>query len=394
MRTAGKFLIFSAVFLRAGVVLAEAPGFGIVVVLLAVYGLLLSVQSWSMHRKYSTFIESREVQLSYLFIQSSLVLGLLLVSNHEDFLAELFIPLSLDAVSFFGRRSGFLLITVFSLVLTGALFFSGEGPVFGLTMGILYSSLCFVFGGYAGQVQRAEAARLQNQRTYDELQEAHRKLQGYAERLVYIAVEHERYHLARDLHDSVTQTVFSMSLAAQSARLLWDKEPSLVAGQLCRLEELAISAQHEIQSLVSQLSPPSITEMGLPAALHRLAAEQNTRNGLHVSLEVQGDWDIPEALAAGLYAIAQEALTNTAKHSGVCEAALRLRLEKDSSCLEIEDHGFGFDPQSLSDRRGHFGLAGMSERAHEMGWRLSVESQYGHGTLVRVAEFLPLGGPK
>jgi signal transduction histidine kinase len=315
-----------------------------------------------------------------------LVLGMLIISNYEDFLAELFIPLSLDAVSLFGTRDGFRLITAFALAITGTLLFSDEGILFGLAMAVLYSGVCFVFGGYAGQVQKAEAARARNQRTYTELQEAHHQLQAYADRLATLAIEQERNHLARDLHDSVTQTVFSMNLAAQSARLLWEKEPARVGEQLSRLEELAGSAQHEIQSLVSQLSLSSPTEIGLPAALQKLALEQQAKNGLHISLEVEGEEKVSETMAIGLYAIAQEALTNIAKHSGVCEAVLRLRQAKENSCLAIEDHGRGFDPQTIPEQRGHLGLAGMSERAREIGWSLSVESKPGQGTRVRVSQ--------
>ncbi len=213
-------------------------------------------------------------------MQAALVVVLLIVSNTEDFLAELFIPISLDAVSFFGRRAGFRLIAVFSLLMTGVLLSSPQGPFFGLAMGGLYSGLCFVFGGYAVQVQKAETAQILNLQTYGELQKAHHQLQEYADRVIDLAVERERNHLARDLHDSVTQTVFSMNLAAQSARLLWDREPVRVGGQLSRLEELADSAQQEIQSLVSQLSPPPIPKMDLSDALHNLALEQKSRYGL------------------------------------------------------------------------------------------------------------------
>ena len=387
MRTAGKFLIFSAVFLRAVVVLSDAAEFQVILVLLTAYGLLLVAETWLVHQsKQSDFIKSPGIQLAYLSLQSILVLGLLLVSNYEDFLAELFIPISLDAVSFFGRKVGFRLVTVFCLGMTSVLLFSPEGPLFGIAMGVLYSGLCFAFGGYAGQVQKAEAARIQNQQTYGELQEAHRQLQAYADRLVDLAAERERNHLARDLHDSVTQTVFSMNLASQSARLLWDREPSRVGEQLSRLEELASSAQQEIQMLVSQLSPPIPPEMDLATALQRLAREEESRYGLHISIEVQGKQNISHVVASGLYAITQEALTNVAKHSGCHEAFIRLRLAKGKSYLVIEDHGCGFNPEAISDQRDHLGLAGMSERAREMGWTLVVESQPSRGTCVRISE--------
>jgi signal transduction histidine kinase len=152
------------------------------------------------------------------------------------------------------------------------------------------------------------------------------------------------------------------------------------------LEELAASAQREIQSLVSQLTPPTLPKSSLPAALQKLALEQESRSGLHVSLEVQGEGNVSEKVASGLYAITQEALTNAAKHSGCQAAVIRLCMIAGQSCLEVEDHGLGFDPQSTSKQPGHLGLAGMSERANDIGWALTVQSQPGKGTCIRVFE--------
>ena len=100
---------------------------------------------------------------------------------------------------------------------------------------------------------------------------------------------------------------------------------------------------------------------------------------------------LPEPVAEGVYHIAQEALTNVARHAGTGQAAVRLNLADGASFLEVEDSGLGFDPQVALGQRGHLGLAGMAERAREIGWRLSVESRPGHGTRVRVEEKLPGG---
>lgn len=401
MRTLGVYLIFAAIVLRTAVVVSSEPEFPAVMLLLAGYGLLLFGKTWFpksagtivMYRGPLRLLQSSKAQFVCLFLQSILVIGALILSSYEDFLAILFIPLSLDAVSFFGKRAGFITIAIFSLVMTVALLFSDVGPLFGLVMGILYSGICFLFGGYAHQVQKAEAARIQNQQTFNELQVAHHQLQGYADQRAKLAVEHERNRLARELHDSVTQTVFSMNLAAQSAHLLLDKrsspvdkEPARVAGQLLRLEELAASALREIQSLVSQLKPRSSIEDGLPTALRQLAAEQKEQNGLQVLLEIQENGTVPEAVATGLYSIAHEALVNVAKHSGSCEVTLRLNIGRGFSCLEIEDHGLGFDPELALNRRGHLGLDGMHERAHEIGWNLSVRSRPGQGTHILVTD--------
>ena len=387
MRAIGVYLIFAAVALRGAVVTSDAPYFMAVLGLLAAYGLLLFAETWIIHRKPQGLFQSHYIQLAYLLLQSALVIGLMIISgSKEDFFVNLFVPLSLDAVSFFGRRFGFISITVFSLAMMVVLQFSEEGQLFGLAMGGLYSGVCFLFGGYAAQVLKAEAAREQNQRAFQELQIAHRQLQGYADQVANLAVEHERNRLARDLHDSVTQTVFSMNLATQSARLLLDKEPLRASGQLLRLEELAANALSEIQSLVSQLKPRSLVEEGLSAALRRLADERQARDGLQVLLEIHGEKTLSDADMQGLYSIAHEALTNVVKHSGAREASVRLNLTADHSCLEIEDHGLGFDPHAAEDQRGHLGLASMFERAREIGWRLSVESSPHQGTRISVTQ--------
>jgi len=252
---------------------------------------------------------------------------------------------------------------------------------------VIYSGACFLFGGYAYQVEKAEAARRQNERVLDELQNAHRRLQGYAAQVEELAAEQERSRLARELHDSVTQTVFSMNLAVQSASLLLEREPARVAGQLLQVETLASSALGEIQALVTQLRPQPATAAGLPAALHRLAASLQERSGLQVSVEVQGEaLALAPAVAENLYAIAQEALANVCKHAGVSQATIRLDLNAGQGCLEIIDQGQGFDPQSVAPAHGHLGLTAMSERARQVGWSLSVQSQPGQGVCIRVCE--------
>ena len=397
MRTIGVYLIFAAVILRAVVVLSDRPELFVITALLAGYGLLLFGKTWLIHQKPARLLQfPRLLQFAYLLLQSVLVIGVLVISSYEDFLALLFIPLSLDAVSFFGRRIGYIAIAIFSLAMIFTLLFSEVGPLFGLAMGILYSGICYLFGGYAHQVQEAEAIHNRNEQMFNELQAAYRQLKGYADQRASLAIEQERSRLARELHDSVTQTVFSMNLAAQSAQLLLNKEPPRAAGQLLRLEELATSALSEIQSLVSQLKPRSILEEGLPIALHRLAAQQKARNGLEVSLEIQGEELLSEGVATGLYSIVHEALINVSKHSGVSEAIVRLNVERGHSCLEIEDHGRGFNPDGAPGQRGHVGLASMFERAREIGWNLSVQSHPRSGTRITVTDGCasPSGGVK
>jgi signal transduction histidine kinase len=407
MRTVGVYIIYAAVVLRGWVRLPRMRYPDLVVALLVLYGLLLLVETWLIERKPLRLsaaasrgstpkveglpLHPRWFPLVCLLVQCGLVIGLLLNRPVQDFYALLFLPLSLQAVLFLGTRSGFLYIMALTLAMAGPLAAAQEGWFFGVVMVLNYGGLCLLLGGYAHQIGQAEAARAHNQRTLGELQVTYRQLQGYAAQMEALAAEQERSRLARELHDSVTQTVFSMNLTVQSARLLLERNTGRAADQLERLEELATSAMREIQALISQLRPRSLAEAGLPVALRQLAAERLERDGLHVTLEVSGELALAEAVAGGLYRIAQEALTNVAKHAGTQQATVRLDLTPATSFLEIEDHGLGFDPQSASSQRGHLGLAGMAERARELGWKLSIESQRGRGTRVRIEENPPRG---
>jgi signal transduction histidine kinase len=165
-----------------------------------------------------------------------------------------------------------------------------------------------------------------------------------------------------------------------------DSPRASCSAQLLRLEKNSANALSEIQTLISQLKPLSFAEDGLPATFCRLADERQARDGLQISLEIQGETSLSEAETLGLYSIVNEALTNIAKHSGTHEAIVRLRLNYDSSLLEIEDHGQGFDPRRVLNQRGYLGLIGISEREYEIGWMPSVESEKDRGKRILVKQ--------
>jgi signal transduction histidine kinase len=221
---------------------------------------------------------------------------------------------------------------------------------------------------------------------YSEVQEAYRKLQDQAAQIEEFAILQERSRMARELHDSVTQTIFSMNLTAQTARMLVVKDLTQVEAQLDRMQTLARSAIGEIQVLVDQLRPGPLVANNLPASLQNLAAERIQRDGLHIDLDVKGDRDLPQAVIEGLFCIAQEALNNIAKHADTQNVCVRLDLESQPAYLEVEDDGCGFEPEAVARDIQHIGLAGMAERSRELGWKLDIASQPGHGTRLRVEE--------
>ena len=173
MRKAGVYLIYAAVALRGLVRLANEPGFGLAAVLLAMFGLLLVLAEtrivrrgpWRFSQAEHSGLALRHggeptqgepwLPLVYLLLQSGLVVGLLFVPPILDFFGLLFIPLSLQAVFFFGRRLGLLCIALFNLAMLGPMLVDEKGWIFGLTMTVLNTGYCLLFSGYAHQVQKS-----------------------------------------------------------------------------------------------------------------------------------------------------------------------------------------------------------------------------------------------
>ena len=385
----GAYLILASVIIRSLVVFGAQPRLRVLAILAAYSVLLVAYQ-----QRGAWFATNRRRAVLYLGAQSLLVIGLILIPPHFDYLPLLFIPLSLSAVELLGRRLGFLWITAFVLVMLWqyvivvGLFdqINAVDEPTGLAMTLLYSGFGFLVGQIAYVRQQAETTRQRNQQMLMDLQAAHRQLQDHAAQLEELAVMQERGRLARELHDSVTQTVFSMTLAVQAAQLLLSKDASQVAAQLDRVVELARNASREIQAIVRQLRPASIAEEGLPAALHAYLADRQARDGLIAHLEVKGEAHWPEAVTLGLYRIVQEAVNNVIKHAGTREVTICLQLCDKPAYIEVIDHGAGFVANEIAPQRGHMGLASMAERARELGWMVAIDSIPGQGTCVRVQE--------
>jgi len=383
------YLILASVIIRALVTFGGQRRLT-VLALLIVYGVLLIAYQ----QRGAWFAADRRRAVLYLSAQSLLVIGLILIPPHFDYFPLLFIPLSISAVDLLGRRSGFMWIAAFVLIMLwqyviavrvfGQVNYSDEST--GVAMTILFGAMCFLVGQIVCIRRQAEQASAHNRRLLADLQVAHRQLQDHAVQQEELAVVHERSRLARELHDSVTQTVFSMTLAVQTAQVLLTKDVSRVAAQLDRVVELARNASREVQAIVKQLRPASIAEEGLASALQSYLAERQTRDGLIAHLEVNGEARWPEAVTLGLYRIAQEAVNNAIKHAGTREVTIKLNACDHPASVEVIDHGAGFVVSELTPQRGHMGLASMAERAREFGWTLTVDSQPGQGTCVKVSE--------
>jgi signal transduction histidine kinase len=200
-----------------------------------------------------------------------------------------------------------------------------------------------------------------------------------------LAVMRERERLARELHDSVTQSLYSLTLFAEAGRdLARDGELERVEGYLTRLGEIAQQALKEMRLLVYQLRPLALQREGLVGALQQRLDAVEGRVGVEARLLAEELVELPAPVEEGLYRIAQEALNNALKHAAATLVTVYIRAEDERVELEVVDDGQGFDPDTLSDRGG-MGLASMRERAEKLGGSLTVLSALGEGTRVKVS---------
>jgi len=192
----------------------------------------------------------------------------------------------------------------------------------------------------------------------------------------------ERDRLARDLHDSVTQSLFSVNLIAGVLPRVWERNPEEGRQRLEELRQLAGGALAEMRSLLLELRPASLLEMDLGELLRQLADATTGPGRLPVVVTVSGEGTLPPDVKIALYRIAQEAVNNAAKHARASKCTVALKRTADRAHLTISDDGQGFDPTEVA--RTHLGLSIMQERAAAIGASLTVKSEPGHGTTVGV----------
>jgi signal transduction histidine kinase len=198
-----------------------------------------------------------------------------------------------------------------------------------------------------------------------------------------LAALEERSYLARELHDSVTQLLFSISLTAETARMLLDQDETRLASRLNRLQALSHQAMNEMRALIHQTRPRHEAEGGLASHLRDLAAERGKRDGQQVILRVEGERKLTARQELALFRVVQEALNNVIKHARTDTAMVTLLFTDGSALLEIEDEGVGFEPEKLGRGLPTLGLTSMRERVELLGGTLAVESAPGAGTRVR-----------
>jgi signal transduction histidine kinase len=204
------------------------------------------------------------------------------------------------------------------------------------------------------------------------------------ERSRELSIVEERNRLARELHDSVTQRLFGVALAAESASTLLERDRAGAAAELQRVSELARGAMEELRAVVFELRPASLEAEGLATVLRKHVEVLRRVAGQRIELYA---CDVPKLganPATQVLRIAQEALGNAVRHAGAERIEVLLQGLDQRLILQVSDDGCGFDPEGPEVRGRRLGLTSMQERATELGGTLSVSSTLGSGTTVRL----------
>ncbi len=191
----------------------------------------------------------------------------------------------------------------------------------------------------------------------------------------------ERQRLARELHDSVSQALYGISLGANTALALFETDRQQVREALAYILGLAHAGLTEMRALIFELRPESLEQEGLVAALTKQVAALRTRHDVQVSLTMCAEPAMPGPLKEALYRIAREALQNAVKHARANQLNIQLLCDPEATLLEVSDDGIGFDPQMPYP--GHLGLQSMRERAASFGGTVEILSAPGQGTRVQ-----------
>jgi NarL family two-component system sensor histidine kinase LiaS len=212
----------------------------------------------------------------------------------------------------------------------------------------------------------------------DELGQLGRRLDRMAEQLAdlirtreHLSVFDERNRLARDLHDSVKQQAFAVSMHLGSARARWEHDPVAARQQLEAAYEIARRSQQELSAIIQTLRPIALNDTTVDQAIGEHVASWQALTGIVAQAQVSGDMRLPPAVEDALFRVTEEALANVARHSSASRVRVTLAGDANAAQLEIVDDGKGFE---IRRTRPGIGLQSMRERVEALGGTMTVES--------------------
>ncbi|MFI0778467.1 GAF domain-containing sensor histidine kinase [Streptomyces sp. NPDC021212] len=204
------------------------------------------------------------------------------------------------------------------------------------------------------------------------------------ERSRELTIAGERARLAHELHDAVSQKLFSLRLTAQAAAALVDRDPARAKEELHQVAALAAEAADELRSAVVELRPAALDEDGLVATLRTQVQVLDRAHTARVTFEALGVRALPAAQEEALLRVAQEALHNALRHADARQVDVTLSRHHQGAVLRVSDDGVGFDPLAVRRAGRHLGLVSMRDRASGVGGGLTVHSAPGKGTVIEM----------
>lgn len=204
------------------------------------------------------------------------------------------------------------------------------------------------------------------------------------ERSRELTIAEERTRLAHELHDAVSQKLFSLRLTAQAAAALVDRDPSRAKDEMQQVATLAAEATDELRAAVVELRPAALDEDGLTATLRTHVQVLDRAHTARVTFAARSFRALPAAQEEAMLRVAQEALHNALRHSGATHVDVTVDRRGGGAVLRVTDDGGGFDPQSVRRAGRHLGLVSMRDRTSGVGGKLTVESAPGKGTTIEM----------
>lgn len=310
----------------------------------------------------------------YIIVQIAIMVMLFFLEPDGDTFSLLLLPATMFVMRYYQHLVAWLWVGVFSIVMSAMLFYGHQEYAPALI--VIYLVAYILVASFSLTIRQYKEVQ-------NELVEANKQLRDYNEQVELLTAENERNHLARELHDSVTQTIFSMTLITSSTRILQERGSDQVGVKLEELQNLAQSALKEMRALVTQLRPLSISDDGLYPVLLKHITGLNKRNDVNITLE-KADTEIwlNRNQQQEAFRIVQEALNNVIKHAEAKRAEVKFEQSSTELFITITDDGKGFEQDALPEQLHNFGLESMQQRAAELGGTLTIESEPQEGTTV------------
>ncbi|WP_329389348.1 GAF domain-containing sensor histidine kinase [Streptomyces sp. NBC_01716] len=204
------------------------------------------------------------------------------------------------------------------------------------------------------------------------------------ERSRELTIAEERSRLAHELHDAVSQKLFSLRLTAQAVASLIDRDPARAKGELRQVADLAAEAADELRAAVVELRPAALDEDGLVHTLRTQIQVLDRAHSAHVTFDSCGVKALPSSQEEAMLRVAQEALHNALRHSGAERVDVTIARRGQGAVLSVTDNGKGFEPRTVRRAGRHLGLVSMRDRSSGVGGRLTVQSAPGQGTTIEM----------